>query len=138
VDFNISLSGLDGLQKLARADIERATEKALDRTSQIVLNEKRRQVAKTYARPIPRGRNGRPKWRRSGDFQSNQTIESRTGERTIGPVGRSSKYEGRLAKLPVSKDGVNRRNPATEEAVRIVEPQIEPVFLNEIRTELGL
>lgn len=138
--MNISLSSnlSAALMKLARADVDRATETALDRAAQIVSNAKRRQVDKTYARAIPLRKNGKPQWQRSGDFQRDQTIQSRPGERIIGGVGKSEKYEGRLAKLNTGADGVNRSNPAAAEAARIVEPQLIPAFESVLRNELGL
>ena len=138
--MNISISSnlSEQIANLVRADIDRATETALDRASQVVLNAKRRQVDKTYGRPIPLRKNGTPQWKRSGDLQREQTIQSQTGQRTIGGVGNSEKYEGRLARLNTGADGVNRSNPAAAEAARIVEPQIVPVFEAELKNALGL
>jgi len=119
-------------------EIARAVEPALDRYAQVVLNAKARQVQRTYNRPIPKSKNGKPKWKRSGDFQRGQSIESATGKRTIKVTGNAEKYEARLANLKVSKDGVNRRNAAAEDAARIVEPQILPVFESELRAALRL
>lgn len=118
--------------------IEAAIEPALDRVAQIALNAKSRQIARTYARAIPRSRNGRPKWRRSGAWQGGQGIESARGVRRIATTGAATAYEGRLATLPRSRDGVNRRNPAAEDARRIIEPQVRAVFEQELRNALGL
>ena len=117
-------------------EIARAVEPALDRYAQVVLNAKARQVQRTYNRPIPKSKNGKPKWKRSGDFQRGQTIESETGKRTIKVTGNAEKYEGRLSELPVSKDGVNRRNAAAPDAARIAEPLVKAAFEQELRNAI--
>ncbi len=137
-EIGTNLPDLDAaISKLVQG-LPQAQEKGLDAAARVVLNEKSRQVGKTYARPIPLRKNGQPKWKRSGDFSKEQTVQSKPNERIIGGVGNSEKYEGRLAKLPDGADGVNRSNPATEEAVRIVEPQVEKVFEQAVRNALNL
>lgn len=118
--------------------VARAIETGLDDGAQVVLNAKVRQVNKTYARAIPKRRNGKPKWKRSGAFLRGQGIKSSRGMREIGTQNDAMKYEGRLATLPVSKDGVNRRNAAAAEAHRIVLPQVGPVFEAAVRNALIL
>lgn len=117
-------------------EIERGTEVALDRVAQVALNAKKRMVGRTYARPIPKGKNGKPKWTRSGAFQAGQTIESRPGQRTITVQGAAEKYEPRLANLPTGADGVNRTNAAAQDALDVIAPQVQSVFEQELRNAI--
>jgi hypothetical protein len=114
-------------------ELEAAQEKALDRVAEVALHAKQREVGRTYARPIPRRKNGRPQWTRSGDWQRGQTITRRRLVRLVGATNRSRVYEPRLATLRTE-----RRNPAAEEALRRIEPQVGPVFRQEIKNALGL
>lgn len=134
IDFDAARLARDLNAKAAR--IEPAAEKALDRVAQIGLQAKARQVQKTYARAIPKRKNGKPKWTRSGAFQRGQSITRGRLKRTIETVGNAVKYEGRLAELPVSPDGVNRRNEAAQKAFDIVSVQIETVFNSELQNAL--
>ncbi|HXI16503.1 MAG TPA: hypothetical protein VNM48_09030 [Chloroflexota bacterium] len=138
LSFNLNTAQLS--RQLGRSPqlIAAASESALDRCAQIALNAKGRMVNRTYARAIPRGRSGRPKWRRSGAWQRGQAITSSRGRRTIEATGPAAAYEARLATLPTGRDGISRRNPATADAARIVEPQLRAVFEREIRNVLGL
>lgn len=133
-DLNSFLQSLNALPD----KIEAGTEKGLDRAAKVTLDAKAGQVKITYARPIPRGKNGKPKWERKGNFQGDQTIVSSKGQRTIKAVGESEKYEARLANLPTGADGVNRTNKAAEKAFQQVEPQILPLIEQEIANELDL
>ena len=136
LSFNFSSAALArDLQRTAER-VEAAQEKALDRAAQVTLNAKARTVSRTYKRAIPRGKKGAPKWKRTGAWQAGQSIGSRPGERIIETTGAAAQYESRLATLPRSKDGVNRRNAAAEDAFAIVEPQLGPVFDAEIRAAL--
>lgn len=137
MDIRLDLSALNRLDDVAR-NAPQAVEGALDRTAQVVLNAKVRQVRKTYARAIPKRKNGTPMWKRSGDWLEGQSIESKPGERTITTTGNAEKYESRLANLPTGAGGVNRTNKAAENAARIVEPQVARVFESELKNRLGL
>lgn len=118
--------------------LARASEKGLDRVANLASRQKQRQLAKTYARPIPKGKNGNPKWKRSGELARRQRVTATRGHRRLSPTGKAIKYEGRVAELPTGADNINRSNPAAEKTMEIIEPQIEPVFEQEIKNELGL
>ena len=120
------------------ARVRGAQEAGLDRCATVTLNAKRRTVARTYRRSIPRSKTGRARWNRGGDLLNGQTIESRTGERIIITVGPAAKYEGRLANLPTGADGINRSYDHAGDAHRIVEPQIGVAFEQEFRNHLGI
>jgi hypothetical protein len=139
--FDIQLSGsaIQGLNA-ASAKMPRAIEQGLDRAATVVLQQKQRQVSVTYKRAIPRRKkSGKPYWKRSGDFQRGQAIQASPGQRLILTANQAARYERRLSRLPNSPiDGVNRSNPAAENTVRIVQPQIGPVFEQEVRNALGL
>lgn len=125
------------LNRLAR-EIEPAVEAGLDAVATRAKQAKDREVGKTYARKIPRRKSGQPKWRRGGDFREGQTIDKSPGERTIRTRGKAEKYEPRLANLPAGADGINRTNKAAENAAKVIEPQIEPIFEHEVRNHLRL
>ena len=99
-----------------RPQIQAAIEPALDRAAQILLMAKQREKQATYARPIPLTKSGKPKWKRSGDFARGDVIQRSRGRRSIVMTGNAARYEERLATLPVSRDGVNRRNAAAPNA----------------------
>jgi hypothetical protein len=109
-------------------------ENGLDRAAQVTLNQKVKQIETTYRRSIPLSKNGRPRWRRYGNWLRGQEVR-RTGamERTIQTTGPAEAYEGRLADLPTGPDGVNRTNQASKRAGEIVEPQIQAVVDEAIR-----
>lgn len=129
LSIGVKLNGLDNLDTRTMEGVTNG----LNRAARITANQVTRQKQRTYTRKIPRRKNGRPKWERSGDWLTETTIEE-TGqfERKIVTVGNSAKYERRLANLPTGPDGINRTNTASEDAARIVEPQITPVIQQEI------
>ncbi len=135
MDIQIDLSALQVLASTPQR-LEQATERALDRVAGVALQAKAREVNATYRRSIPRGKSGKPKWKRSGDWQGGQCIESQPGERAIITANDAAKYENRIANLPRGRDGVDRRNPAAENAARKIEPQIAAIVENEIANAL--
>lgn len=137
LDIDIKDNGL--LQALADMgrDVGPAAENALDVVAQRAKSAKAKEIAKTYARPIPRNGKGNSKWKRSGDFQRDQVILRDPFQRTIAALGNSEAYEERLAKLRTGADGVNRSNPASERAYDTIEPQIEAIFEQELLGALG-
>jgi hypothetical protein len=114
--------------------IRQGAENGLDRGGDVTLNQKVKQVEVTYRRSIPRSSTGRPRWRRRGNWLRGQEVR-RTGEleRTIVTTGPAEVYEGRLADLPTGPDGINRTNKASENAARIIEPQIKAIMEQAIR-----
>ena len=135
--INLSISGIEQLNGMA-SRVEAAIEPALDAAFGVLERQKARQIGNTYKRAIPRSKTGRPKWKRSGDFQRGQVVKRSRGERSLGPEGNAAKYEGRLADLPTGADGVNRSNPAAQRTVEITEPQLGPVFESAIKNALGI
>jgi hypothetical protein len=129
---------LNAINTLGRSGqrVDEAIEKALDRCAQIALQAKAREIDNTYKRPIPRGKGGKPKWQRSGAWQGGQRIERKRGERSIVTQGPAERYEGRLSALPRSRDGVNRRNAAAQNATAKIEPQLQAVFESELNNAL--
>jgi hypothetical protein len=109
-----------------------ALEGALDVVAKRTQDAKAREIAKTYARPIPRNGKGKPKWERKGNFAGDLTTESTPGERQVLNRGESEKYERRLALLDESSDGVDRSNAAAEYAYDKVEPQLAALFEQEL------
>lgn len=128
---SITIRG-DGLERLA-GQMDEAVEVGLDAAAELVMQAKERELRKTYARPIPTSATGRRKWERSGDLLSSQRITKRKGERVIEPTGQPAKYEGRLAELKTE-----RRNPAAQNALQSVEPQMAGVVEAAMRRNLGL
>lgn len=128
-----------GLSQLAALEkrLAAAIEPALDAETGVVLRQKEKQIGKTYSRAIPKGKNGKPKWQRSGDWLQGQSVQSSKGERKITTTGNAAKYEERLANLNTGADGVNRSNAAAAEAARVTEPQRGKVFEQTLRNELG-
>ncbi len=122
-----------------RANLPRALEAGLDAAAQVVFNAKTREINRTYARPIPRRKNGKPYWTRSGDWLRGQQINKGVLMREILTANRASNYEGRLANLPNSPiDGKNRTNAAAPEALRKTSPvQVDAVFRQAVANILG-
>jgi hypothetical protein len=141
LDIRIDMSSLNDLVSRYENRSPAAVEAGLDATANLALRAKKREIDKTYRRPIPRSATGKPKWTRkgtNGGWAGEQSIEKRQGERTITTTGEPAKYEGRLARLPTGADGVNRSNPAADRAAQITEPQALAVFEDAFRRELGL
>lgn len=137
LDIEIKDNGLAQALADAGYNVAPAIEKALDVAAKRALDAKSKEVAKTYARPIPRNGKGNPKWRRSGDWARDQVILRDPGMRTVGPLGNSEDYEERLATLPTGPDGVNRTNPAAERAYDVTEQQVAAIFEQELLNALG-
>lgn len=123
-------------------DIERAVERGLDRSAQVALQAKVRQVQKTYSRAIPTGKNGKQKWTRKGEnggWISGQKIEVAPMERRIVDSGDAAEpiknYPGGYAER-ISKLNTVRKNPAAQTAFEIVEPQLQRVFDAELSAAL--
>lgn len=130
--FEISTNADDvarELEEMAR-QIQPAQERGLDAGAQILKGAKQVEKAKTYVRPT------KGKKKRSGDFKRGDVIESEPGERRIVMTGPAADYEEKLANLPKSRDGVDRSNPAADNAFKsaandaadAVEDEIESVF----------
>ena len=114
VDIKIDTFAIESELQSLVVNVGKASEKGLDTLAKQALKWKNREIAKTYKRPIPNGKDGNPKWERSGAMRDGQTIESSPGQRVITTVGDASGYEARLANLPTGKDGINRSNPAAQ------------------------
>lgn len=127
MQISIDTSALHNLEALA-ADIDRATEAGLDAVAEAGEAQKLEAIEETYARPIPTGKNGAPKWTRTGNWRDNQTTESSEGERSLVTRGPAEDYEPRLAVLPISPDGVNRRNAAAERTAEWLEQNAQGIF----------
>lgn len=123
-----------------------AIETGLDRGADITVRAMDKQIGKTYARSIPRRKSGKPKWQRSGDLAKSLDIKKSKGERSIvstGPAAAPIKnypggYAEKLRSLPVSSDGVNRRNDYPANAAKIIEPQVQRAVEQEIKNALGM
>jgi hypothetical protein len=138
LDIRLDTRALErDLNRLTR-ELPQAIEAGLDASATRVLQAKSREVGKTYARPIPRGKNGKPKWKRSGAWREGQTVEKSVGTRTIRTQGKAEKYEPRLANLPTGADGANRTNKAADEAFEKVKPQLGEIFSREVENHLRL
>ena len=137
MNISIDLRGLERLNALP-AQIAAAAEKGLDVGGVLMSRQKSQEITKTYSRRIRTNKNGTPSWKRTGDFQRGIEVEKGDGTRTIKTVGNAAKYEERLANLPTGPDGINRTNKASENAVKVAEPQIQRVIESEIRNALGL
>ena len=137
MNISINTAAIAQLNGMGRRMPE-VREAVLDRAAQVTLHAKQRTVRRTYKRAIPRSKTGRALWERSSAMLNGQVIERRRGVRIIHTAGAAAKYEGRLANLPTGADGVNRTNPAAEDAHRIVEPQIQAIAENEIKESLNL
>lgn len=111
--------------------------KGLDRAADVLLGHKRRKMQRTYSRAIPKGKNGKPKWSRTGAWLNGQEVE-KTGplERTVTTTGDAEAYERRLSNLRTGADGVNRTNNAAGDAQRVFEPQFLPIMEEAISGEL--
>jgi hypothetical protein len=144
--------------------LEDALGQVLDRGAAIALAAKAREIQKTYQRPIPTnsqvrraskqvdagqkirvkggrkaiGSGGNPAWKRSGDWASQQRVQSPSPlVREIAPEGSSEQYEAHLANLPTGALGINRSNPAAENARNVAEAQIKAVIEQELRNAFG-
>lgn len=123
-----------------------AVNAGLDDAAQRVQAKKSQLIARTYARPIPlRPRSGKPKWERSGDWRANQTTTTpEPMVRRIASTGHPSEpitnypggYEQKLGTLPVSADGVDRRNDAAGETYEGMKDQIPQIIANEVNNTL--
>lgn len=142
-NLNAVLSSLNR----AAADIPHAIEAGLEDAATLVNRAKIRQVNKTYQRAIPRGKNGKPRWKRSGAWLNGQSVgRPEPLVREIRDTGKAAEpiknypggYAEKLASLPVSKDGVNRSNAAAAEAGRITAPQVPQVFEAAVRAVLRI
>lgn len=131
------LNGLNDALEKAGHDIGPALETALDVAAKVTKDAKTRRIGRTYARPIPTHKNGSPKWKRTGHFAEDLTIESTPGERVIVNRGPSEAYEERLALLDRSADGVMRANSAAEDAYDDVEPKVEAIIEQALLNALG-
>lgn len=139
-EIKVDLSAVQKLKGMA-SHLPRAVENGLEQGARVVLKEKQGEVKKTYDRPIPRRpKSGKPYWTRTGNFRRGQAIERPSNtERLVTTQGPASRYEGRLAHLPNSPiDGVNRSNPAAEEATRKIGPQLQRIVEQEIRDQFGI
>lgn len=125
------------LEQLPR-EIAIAGESGLDSVAELALQQKQREISKTYRRTIPRGKGGKPKWQRSGNWQNEQRIESKAGERVIVATGESAGYEAKLADLPTGKDAVNRSNPAAQNARAVVEKSAVALMETALKKALNL
>jgi len=134
--FNANMSALDvsGLLGL----LPDAAESGLDDVAGMALEVKGGEIQPTYQRPIPAGPQGAPKWRRSNDWKEGQVIESEPGERRILTTGAAAEYEGHLESLPSGEDGVNRSNPAAENALPKIEARASDTFEVRFAERMGL
>ena len=138
LNFSVDVDKLAlNLNALAN-ELRPAVEAGLDAVATRAKQAKDREIGKTYARPVRRLKNGKPAWRRTGDWREGQIIEREPGKRTIRTEGNATKYEPRLANLPAGPDGKNRTNKAAENAAKVIEPQIGPIFENEVANHLKL
>jgi hypothetical protein len=141
LSINIDTSQFTRIMDGYANHLPEATEAGLDAVADLALRAKKREQQTTYRRPIPTGKNGKPKWKRkgtNGGWAGEQAIEKRAGERVVTTTGEPANYEGRLANLPTGADGVNRSNPASEKAAHTIEPQVGPVFEDAFRRRMGL
>lgn len=149
LDIKVDLSALNKIVAAYENGTPRAVEAGLDAAAKLVMDAKKREMQQTYRRPPRKLKNGKPAWTRkgtSGGWLGEQEIEKGEGTRTIKDTGEPAKpitnYEGgyaeRLASLPDGPDGINRSNPAGKNAAEKVEPQIQPVFEDAFRREIGL
>jgi hypothetical protein len=109
--------------------VPNATRAGLDAVAEETKAEKEAQQNPTYDRPIPRGKNGQPKWERTGQWRDNQVVQNRGADaREILTRGPAAEYEPRLARLPTGSDGVDRSNPASDNAEAVMEPKAPAIF----------
>lgn len=144
MEISIDLKGLEQLNSI-EPRIREAAEKALDRGAKVLVDAQTRAIGRTYARAIPKGKKGKPKWPRSGDLMAGVgKVISEDGQRTVTISGNASKpitnypggYAEKLTTLPVSKDGVNRQNNFPQKAVDETVPQLQRVIESELKNEL--
>ena len=134
--------------ELSERAVLRGAEVGLDRVAGDALSIKNRFVNRTYRRRIPQSATGRPKWERkaqAGGWVAGQRVV-KTGqyERQVKTVGVQAAdpitnypegYEQRLAdpSFPTGPDGVNRRNPAAQDAADMVRPKFVKMMEDGIR-----
>lgn len=112
--------------------IEEACEEGLDVVADEGEAHKLELIEETYARPIPRGKNGAEKWTRSGDWRAEQDVESGDNERRIVTRGNSDAYEPSLAFLKTE-----RRNAAAEKTHQWLKENGQEIFERKVREKLG-
>ncbi len=118
------------------ADIERAKDRGLDAVADAGEAHKLQEIQETYDRPLAPGQSPR-----TGAWKAGQEIVKGENERSLITVGAAAQpitgydsgYEGRLAELPVSRDGVNRRNAAAEKTAQWLEQNAQAIFEREIQ-----
>lgn len=130
--IGVDAPAIAGLREM-QANLPRAREHALDEVANLGMRAKDRQISNTYRRGVPRGRNGRPKYVRTGNYRRNQRIVKATGRRSIEPYGRVRLYEPRLATL-----NTPRRNAAAQNAVQVITPQVPQVYEQALKNDLGI
>lgn len=159
VGIRVDLTAIKNIRSMADR-VPDAIEASVERAGNVLFGAKNKEIAKTYKRPPEHKREtkkaakaaGRKKplkprrWKRTGDWQEGQAIvkDNRFQVRVVD-TGRPSNpiknypggYAQKLSTLPVSSDGVDRANPAAENAVEKssdqVQKAIEQTFANELR-----
>lgn len=124
-----------------------AVAEVLRAVTSLVDKEVKEQIQKIYDRPIPvRPRTGRPMWVRTGDLMNGrlQIIVVSGREAQIDIKGRAEAYALRRHELGVSwmpkrpALGIIRRNPFMTDAIKNVEPQIQPLVDAVFAEQIGL
>lgn len=146
LEIRVDLSDFNRDMQRAPAQVAEAFEAGMDRAGDVALHEKVKQVNKTYARPEGRDpRTGRQLWKRTGAWLGGQVV------RTIGRFTRSVEttgpanapitnypegYEEKVGVLPRSRDGVDRRNAAAQNARPFIERLAPRAAENEVEGKL--
>lgn len=144
--MEISSNAVSLASDLARAarDLQPAVEASLDAAQEMVLEEVARLDQRTYDRPVPVGKKGRPKYTRTGNFKrSPRARKLGPGVRAVyreGPAaeeisGFPGGYAQKLGHIPVSKDGVNRANPSFDETSENLQDTLYERFLVTLQAE---
>ncbi len=144
MNISIDIKSLEQLNSI-ESHIREAAEKAMDVGAKTLVDAQTRAIGRTYKRGIPKSKNGNLKWKRSGDLMAGAgKVISKTGQRTVTISGNASKpiknypggYAEKLTTLPVSKDGVDRRNDFPKKAADDTLPQLQRVIENELKNQL--
>ena len=138
---DLDLDFIDDIQDAANR-VDGATEAGLDAAADVLFDAKVDNVERTYQRPIPRGQNGRPRWKRTGKWKAGQRIRKVSRfKRAITTIGAAAKaitnhaggYEERVGKL-----SSERRNEAAEDARNQAGSEAEKAFVEAFNKKLNL
>lgn len=149
IKIELNASELEKLKGL-KQKLQQAADAGLDHGARLWKDEMHKQIGRTYKRPSKytykdsAGHTITREWRRTGDLRRGHDVVAKVGERQLVLQGNAGKpiknypggYAEKLAKLPISPDGVDRSNDYKEDAKSIVEDLANRAMLNEARNRL--